>query len=92
MLRLLKQFQMRNEIQTQRFAARGIVRPAGDLDQAASSVPGSVAGDEVAQIAPPFVFFWAAVGPQISRAYWSRPDSWPICAMNAAARLGPTIW
>lgn len=52
-LRLLQQLGMVDQIQSQRFAARRIVRPAGDLDQSSTPVLETVAGTVLPRSARP---------------------------------------
>ena len=56
MLRPLQQLGQFDQIKAQPFAARHVVGPAGDLDQAAPPILGAVAGHGIAQVFAAFVF------------------------------------
>ena len=55
MLRQLQLLGMVDQVQAQRFASRGIVRPTGDLDQATATVLGAVTRLRIAQVLATFV-------------------------------------
>ena len=56
MLWLLQQLGLLEQVNAQPFAARYVVGPAGDLDQATAPVLGAVAGHGVTQVFAAFVF------------------------------------
>ena len=74
-LRFLQQLGLADKVQAQCFAARFVVGAARDLDQATAAKLGAVARLGVAELSAAFVTSCALVGPQISFAYLSWPDS-----------------
>ena len=56
MLWLLQQLGLLDQVKAQPFAARHVIGPPGDLDQATAPVLGAVAGHGVAQVFAAFVF------------------------------------
>ena len=55
-LRLLQQFRMIDQVEAQRFAARLVIGPASDLDQATAAILGAVPHHGIAQVCPALVF------------------------------------